>query len=137
MKTTPLFNKINAARMHVPNLEAGLAFYQDILGHQLIWRTPTALGLRLPGSDEYLVLFAGRDAPHVSFMVSSVETAVERFLAAGGKIARPVYEIVNGLAVVVEDPFGNQIILLDDSKGELVLDDDGNVIGVDEDEYGA
>jgi lactoylglutathione lyase len=137
MTTTPFIRKINAARMRVPDLDSGLAFYRDKLGHQLIWRTPTAAGLRLPGSDEYLVIFAGQDAPNVSFVVSNVEPAVERFLLAGGKIARPVFDIVNGKAVVVQDPFGNQMILLDDSKGELVLDEDGNVIGVDEDEYGA
>jgi hypothetical protein len=37
----------DAQLIPVPDLEAGLAFYQDALGHQLIWRTDTAAGLRL------------------------------------------------------------------------------------------
>jgi len=48
--TEPLFRKINALQIPVPDLDAGLAFYRDQLGHDLIWRT-TAAGLRLPDSN--------------------------------------------------------------------------------------
>jgi hypothetical protein len=33
-----------------------VAFYRDRLGHELIWRTATATGLRLPDSTAELVL---------------------------------------------------------------------------------
>lgn len=52
----PQIRKVDAIRIHVPDLGAGLAFYRDRLGHQLIWRTAHAAGLRLPDSDAALVL---------------------------------------------------------------------------------
>ncbi len=41
----------------------------------------------------------------------------------------PPFDIQIGRAVVVEDPWGNRFVLLDASKGLLVTDADGNVIG--------
>ncbi len=35
----PLFRKVDAIEIPVPALDAGLAFYRDALGHELIWRT--------------------------------------------------------------------------------------------------
>jgi catechol 2,3-dioxygenase-like lactoylglutathione lyase family enzyme len=35
--TQPLFRKIDCLRIHVPDLDAGLAFYRDQLGHQPSW----------------------------------------------------------------------------------------------------
>ena len=45
----PLFQKVDCVRLYVPDLDAGLAFYRDRLGHELIWRTGKQAGLRLPG----------------------------------------------------------------------------------------
>ena len=36
----PLFRKVDCVRIPVPDLEAGLAFYRDQLGHALIWARP-------------------------------------------------------------------------------------------------
>ena len=38
MSATPLFQKIDAVTVPVPDLEAGLRFYRDSLGHELRWR---------------------------------------------------------------------------------------------------
>ena len=38
----PLLRKIDCLQIPVPDLEEGLAFYRDRLGHDLIWRTQTA-----------------------------------------------------------------------------------------------
>ncbi len=54
--TKPLIRKVDALEIPVPSLEEGLAFYRDRLGHELIWRTQTAAGLRLPDTDAELVL---------------------------------------------------------------------------------
>jgi len=45
---TPLLRKVDCLQIPVPDLEEGLAFYRDRLGHDLIWRTETAAGLRMP-----------------------------------------------------------------------------------------
>ena len=43
----PLVQKVDCIRLSVPDLEAGLRFYRDHLGHEIIWRSEAALGLRL------------------------------------------------------------------------------------------
>ena len=51
MTTMALLRKVDCVRLYVPDLEAGLAFYRDSLGHELIWRTETTTGLRLPDTE--------------------------------------------------------------------------------------
>jgi catechol 2,3-dioxygenase-like lactoylglutathione lyase family enzyme len=38
MRTVPLLQKIDAVTIPVPDLDAGLDFYRDRLGHELRWR---------------------------------------------------------------------------------------------------
>jgi predicted enzyme related to lactoylglutathione lyase len=64
----------------------------------------------------------------VDFLVDSADDAATQFEAAGGKIIVPTFDIQIGRAAVVEDPWGNQYVLLDASKGLLVTDDEGRVI---------
>ena len=56
MDRQPLFNGIDCVRFYVSDLEAGLRFYRDQLGHSLIWRTDQAVGLRLPDGKAEIVL---------------------------------------------------------------------------------
>ena len=42
------------------------------------------------------------------------------------------FEIQIGLCAVVADPWDNLLVLLDNTKGVLVTDAEGNVIGVDQ-----
>ena len=74
-KAVPLFQKIDALHVPVPDLEAGLAFYRDQLGHALIWRTATAAGLRLPGTDAELVLQTERPELEANLVVPSADDA--------------------------------------------------------------
>ena len=46
-----LITKVDCVQIPVPDLEEGLAFYRDRLGHALVWRLSTGAGLRLPCSD--------------------------------------------------------------------------------------
>ncbi len=52
-----------------------LAFYRDRLGHQLIWRTERAVGLRLPESDAELVLQTEREGLELTMLVASADQA--------------------------------------------------------------
>jgi predicted enzyme related to lactoylglutathione lyase len=125
----PLLRKVDCVRLYVPDLEAGLAFYRDKLGHQLIWRTATAAGLRLPETDAELVIQTEEQRQEVDFLVDSADAAAERLERAGGRIIVPPFDIQIGRCVVVEDPWGNPLVLLDTSKGLLATDSEGNVIG--------
>jgi catechol 2,3-dioxygenase-like lactoylglutathione lyase family enzyme len=125
----PLIQKIDCLQFPVPDLDAGLAFYRDRLGHELIWRTATAAGLRLPDSQAELVLQTERPEPEIDFLVLSADEAALAFEQAGGTIVVPPFDIQIGRCVVVADPWDNQFVLLDTSKGLLVTDDEGKVIG--------
>jgi len=124
-----LIRKVDCVRLYVSDLEAGLSFYRDHLGHELIWRTETAAGLRLPESEAELVLQTEEQRQETDLLVHSADEAAKWFEQAGGKVIVPPFDIQIGRCVVVEDPWGNPLVLLDTSKGLLKTDADGNVIG--------
>jgi predicted enzyme related to lactoylglutathione lyase len=125
----PLFPKIDCLRLPVRDLGAALAFYRDKLGHALIWRTDTAAGLQLPDSNAELVLQTERPDMETDLSVESVEVALKRFVEAGGRVLAGPFDIQIGKCAVVADPFGNVLVMLDASKGLLVTDAEGLVIG--------
>lgn len=127
MKFDPLFQKVDCLQVPVRNLEQGLAFYRDVLGHELIWKNETAAGLRLPGTDAELVLQTERPELEVNLLVASAEAAAERISAAGGAVLVPPFDLEIGRCVVVQDPWGNRLVLLDMTKGPLTTDEQGNV----------
>ena len=129
MKSMPLIRKVDCVRLYVPELEAGLAFYRDRLGHELIWRADTAASLRLPESDTELVLQTEERRQEVDFLVDSADQSAMFIEQSGGKVIVPPFDIQIGRCVVVEDPWGNPLVLLDTSKGLLKTDTDGKVIG--------
>ncbi len=131
MTTTPLLQKIDSIRVPVPDLETGLAFYRDQLGHVLIWRLAHGAGLRMPGSNAELVLVPLGEDLQVNFQVASADAAAERFQEAGGEILVAPFSTLNGRAAVVRDPFGNVYALRDDQLGELVTDEAGQVLGTE------
>jgi predicted enzyme related to lactoylglutathione lyase len=61
--------------------------------------------------------------------VSSADAAAEAVVAAGGRVLVPPFDIQVGRCTVVEDPWGNRLVLVDTSKGLLVTDEHGNVAG--------
>ncbi len=125
----PIFKKIDCYSLPVTDLEEALAFYRDALGHELVWRSSNAAGLRLPNDDAELVLQQERPGAETDLLVDSVPLAVERFVEAGGRLLRGPFEIQIGECAVVSDPFGNVLVLLDMSKGKLVTDSSGKITG--------
>jgi len=121
---------VDCVRLPVPDLDAGLEFYRDRLGHELLWRSATAAAVRLPDDDAELVLQVERPEPEVDLLVGSVDQAVADVLAAGGTVVDPATDIPVGRVARVADPFGNVLTILDLSRGRYVTDADGRVLGV-------
>ncbi len=126
----PLILRVDAVQIVVPDLDAGLAFYRDKLGHELRWRNETSAGLAMPDSDTELVIQTTLDEPETDLLVESADDAARRFDEAGGTVIVPPSDIAVGRVAVVQDPWGNRLVLLDLSKGTFDTDPGGNVTGV-------
>lgn len=127
--TESLLHKIDCIRLYVENLEAGLAFYRDQLGLKLIWQTTSAVGLRLPEDSAEIVLHTEKMRPEIDLKVANADEAAVQIEKAGGKVVVAPFDIQIGRCVVVTDPWGNELVMLDTSKGLLKTDTAGNVIG--------
>jgi len=126
--TTPLSRRVDCLSIPVPDVDAALAFYSTNLGHELIWRSGKAAGLKLPGSNAELVLHRGDRPMETDLVVDSVPEALARFTSAGGKVLKGPFEIQIGLRAVVADPWDNALVILDTSKGTLRVDKNKHVI---------
>jgi predicted enzyme related to lactoylglutathione lyase len=127
----PLLRKVDAVTVPVPDLDSGLAFYRDRLGHALLWRNDSLgqAGLQLPDSDTEIVLTT-RLAYVPNWLVSSVDDAASAFRGLGGRVVTEPFDIPVGRIAVVADPFDNVLVLIDLSKGTYVTGDGGSVTGV-------
>jgi predicted enzyme related to lactoylglutathione lyase len=83
----------------------------------------------MPDTDAEIVLNTGDRGTDVDFLVPNADEAARRIERAGGTIVVPPFDIHIGRCVVVKDPWGHEYVLLDMSKGKLITDEDGNVIG--------
>jgi predicted enzyme related to lactoylglutathione lyase len=131
MGDAPLLRLVDAVTIPVPDLDEGLRFYRDRLGHRLLWRNDAIgqAGLLLPDSATEIVLSTDIDyAP--TWLVSAVDEAVEQITAAGGRVVDRPRPIPVGRLAVVADPFGNRLVLLDLSAGRYVTNADHEVVGV-------
>ena len=130
MVVDPLLRRVDAVTVPVPDLDSGLRFYRDRLGHALLWRDDAIgqAGLGLPDSDTEIVLSI-RHAYEPDWLVTCVEEAVGIVEAGGGRVVVPPADLPVGRIAVVADPFDNVLVLLDLSKGRYTIDDSGSVTG--------
>ncbi len=131
MTSEPLLRCVDAVTIPVPDLDDGLRFYSEALGHVLLWRNDEVgqAGLRLPDSDTEIVL-TEHQPYEPAWRVPSAQAAAELIEQAGGQVVEGPVDIPVGTLVVVRDPFGNRLTLLDLGKGTYVTDATGRVTGV-------
>jgi lactoylglutathione lyase len=122
-----LFNDVDCVQIPVPDLDAGLAFYCDALGHKLIWRTPTAAGLQMTDSPSEIVIQTERPELEVNLSTTSADAAARRFVEAGGTLIVPPFDIAIGRCVVAQDPWGNRLVMLDHTRGRLLINSNREV----------
>ena len=124
-----MFRKLDNYLLPVSDLDAAIAFYRDRLGHALIWRDAEAAGFALPETEAELVVHL-RIGPETDLLVDDADAAFAEFLEAGGEAVQPPFDIAIGRCARVRDPFGNVLVMLDQSKGTLTTDAERNVTGV-------
>lgn len=131
LETQAVLRSVDAVVLTVPDLDAGLRFYRDGLGHDLLWRNDDLgqAGLRCPESATEIVL-STRLPPEPNWLVRSVTAATESITAAGGRLLSGPTDIPVGRVATVSDPFGNRLVLVDLSKGLYTTDQEGQVTGV-------
>ena len=132
MSNAPILRAIDAVTVPVPDLDQGLAYYRDQLGHEVIWRNDDLgqVALRLPESSAELVLTT-HHRYEANWLVNSVPQAVAAMVRSGGRVVVEESRIPVGRLAVVADPFGNPLVLLDLSAGTYVTDQDRHVVGVE------
>jgi lactoylglutathione lyase len=126
----PLLRKLDCLLLRVPDLDAAVSFYRDRLGHRVLWRSAEAVGFALPDTDAELVVHLNI-GPETDVLVEDVDKDVAVFVNAGGEALQPPFDIAIGRCARVRDPFGNELTLLDQSRGRLATDRDGRVVGVE------
>lgn len=126
-----MFQKIDCIRLNVASLDSALEFYREKLGLELIWRRgDSEAGLKLQASDTELVLVLEQlEHPEVDILVKDVDQDSMEFEQKGGKIIVAPFDIQIGRCAVVQDPWKNEYVLLDLTKGVLKTDSKKNVIG--------
>jgi predicted enzyme related to lactoylglutathione lyase len=124
--------KVDAVTVPVPDLDSGLRFYAQALGHELLWRDEAAgqAGLGLPEGDTEIVLTT-RQRYEPNWLVESADAAAARVRDAGGRVLRGPFDIPVGRVAVVADPFENVLVMLDLSKGRYSTDKARRVTGID------
>jgi predicted enzyme related to lactoylglutathione lyase len=127
----PLLRYLDAVTIPVPDLDKGMAFYCGVLGHELLWRNDAVgqAGLGTPESSTEIVLTT-RQRYEPDWKVASADAAAEVFRRRGGQVVTEPCDIPIGRLAVVEDPFGNRLVLLDSTKGIYQTDESGTVIGL-------
>lgn len=130
-RASPAIRKVDAVMVPVPDLDSGLRFYRDRLGHQLLWRDDELgqAGLGLPDTDTEMVLTT-RPGLVPAWLVDSADDATAQVMRAGGRVVAEPVDVPVGRLAVVADPFGNELVLIDLSKGTYVTDASGAVTGV-------
>src|SRR4051812_30659742 len=125
----PLLRAVDAVIFSVPDLDSGIAFYRDQLGHQLLWRNDevgqAGLACSEPGTE---IVLSTQLPAELDWLVQDAAAASETIRAAGGTIIAPPREIPVGHVAVAQDPFGNRLVLVD-LTGQYRTDETGTAIG--------
>lgn len=117
-----VLRRVDAVTVPVPDLDAGLRYYGQALGHRLLWRNDAVgqAGLALPDGDSELVLSTGQSY-EPNWLVDSVDAALELMTGQGGELLTAPFDIPVGRAAVVRDPFGDLLVLVDLSDGSYPI----------------
>lgn len=119
-----MLRKIDCVMIRVDDVSEALNFYSDVFGLKPIWQDERAgqAGLLFPESDSEIILHTDPNIPgqvEVHYLVDDVLTALQKYTAQGCNILTGPFEARMGKGVVIQDPFGVRLCLLDRSRSAL------------------
>jgi len=117
-----LLRKIDCVMLRVDNLAAAGEFYERILGLEPLWSDEHSIALGMPETDAEIVLHDNPEIPrdcNVHYLVDSVDQTVATLTAAGCKVVVAPFEVRIGRCAIMCDPMGNNLNLIDMSKGPI------------------
>jgi lactoylglutathione lyase len=125
----PLFRNIDCIQLYIPNIQQGIEYYCNSLGLRIIWKSDSAVGLGMSEGITEIVIQNERNTQEFDIKVDSVTDAIIEIERAGGQIVCGPFDIKIGKCAVVKDPWNNQYVILDATKGTFITDNEGNIIG--------
>jgi len=116
-----MFKKIDCVMIRVDDLSAAEKFYTEVFGLKPLWREAGAVGMKMPETDAEIVLHNNPEIPNkveVHYLVDDVVAAVKSYGEKGCRVLDAPFDVLIGKCVVIQDPFGTVICLLDLTSGQ-------------------
>jgi catechol 2,3-dioxygenase-like lactoylglutathione lyase family enzyme len=112
-----MFRRIDRLLLRVPNVEAAVRYYRDVLGLKLLRQEATLASFELGDGATEFVLHSDPDLPfeEVYYLVDDVRDLYKRREALQLKFISAPQQVSRGYRAAVRDPFGNVLQLIDQS----------------------
>jgi catechol 2,3-dioxygenase-like lactoylglutathione lyase family enzyme len=113
-----MLKKVDRILLRVPQLEAAVKYYRDVLGMTVTRQAGNIASLKLAEQETELVLHDDPDLPAEAlyYLVDDVRDIYRRREALRLKFAGPPIQVSKGFRATAKDPFGNVLLLLDRSN---------------------
>lgn len=124
-----VFEKLDCIRYYVPDLAEGVTYYHEKLGLEIAWKNEHEIAFVMADGISELVIQNTQKREETDIKVTSVRRTIQKIRQAGGQLVCGPFGIQIGECAVVQDPWGNTMVILDSIKGTFLTDEDGNIIG--------
>lgn len=115
-----MLKKIDCVMIRVADVSSATKYYAEVYGLKTLWQDGDTVGLGFPETDAEIVLHNDPNIPsqvEVHYLVDDVVSAVEIFRQNGCEIIEAPFDIAIGKCIVIRDPFGTLMCILDMTKG--------------------
>jgi lactoylglutathione lyase len=115
-----MLRKIDCIMIRVAEPHTAAKFYTQVFGLKPVWQDAETVGLGFPETDAEVVLHNDPNIPNqveVHYLVDNVVEAIEVLRQNGCEIVVEPFEITIGKCMVIRDPFGTLMCILDMTKG--------------------
>ncbi|HYO09371.1 MAG TPA: VOC family protein [Tepidisphaeraceae bacterium] len=110
-----MLKRIDRILIRVPQLDAAIKYYRDVLGLALTKQANHIASFKFADADTELVLHSDPDLPAeaVYYLVDDVRDLYKRRQELRLKFSGPPVQVSRGFRGTAKDPFGNVLLLLD------------------------